>query len=380
MTKKEEIAFIKKHAPILWLQDNESFLPEDCRVMEDIAKIGTSNANMKSFKIDEIGSLKKSEKYYVDIPEIDFPGFGMNSAYQGTQVGPDGLADFVRLKYGNNPFLNPRARPVALRYHARMSRIRLEKKADEESRAIGKFDQNIFGNYRVVQYYFFYVFNDSWNKHVSDWDGTLELFIKEDESRAFAIFYMHHVSWLVKFGSQPQPLKKWLADWQDVETKKRMGWCFQYDGHPFIFVAEGAHGAYPTPGFSIHGAKIFNKKIIGQTDYRQIGRLCILPENDQLNKDALIKILKEAKIDARKAQFLSWGDPIVLDGQSWLKYKGLWGTRSDYAGWGGSPGPSRKKCWRMDQRRVKRELAKALKGNYTGVWPYKILLNWHGWR
>ena len=380
MTSDEKVQLIKRYAPIFWMHEDDAFLPEDCGVMENLAKVGTSPKNLRSFKLDDLGGLKDSDKYYMDIPEVDFGNFGINSNYAGPETGPKGVSAHMREKFSNNTFLYPKARPSLPKYHARVSEISITDKGDPDSSAIKSADSGIFGDYQVVQYFFFYLFNDAWNQHISDWDSTLEIFIKDDNSRAYAIFYMHYVSWAVNFSGKPQKLKPWIAGWKDVEAKKQMGWAFQYGVHPFVFVANGAHGGYPTPGFSVHGTKIFKTKILGQTDYRQIGKLCIFPDYEPVKKEIIVDILNTAGIEASKAKFLPWEEPLLLENQSWLKYKGLWGTKSEYEGWSGAPGPSQKSSWRMDQRRIKRALVKAIEGDYLGDWPSKILLNWQGWR
>jgi len=380
MTRNEKIELIKRHAPILWMHEDDAFLPEDCNVMEGPAKVGTSPRDMKSFKLDELGKLKNSEKYYMDIPEVDFNNFGINSNYPGKEVGPSGVSAHLREKFSNNKFLYPKVRPSLPRYHARISEISITDTDDPNSAVLKSADPGIFGDYNVVQYSFFYIFNDAWNQHIGDWDSTIELFLKKDNSRAYAIFYMHYISWMVNFSGKPQRLKQWIADWKEVETKQQMGWCFQYGAHPFVFVANGAHGGYPTPGFSIHGAKIFKTQVIGQTDCRQIGSLCIFPNYEPVNKDIIIDILKKAGVDTRKTKFVPWEEPLLLENQPWLKYKGLWGTKSEYEGWSGPTGPAQKSSWRMDQRRFKKAFVKAIKGDYMDGLLFKILINWHGWR
>jgi len=107
MASKQDIELIKRYAPILWLHEDDAFLPEDCAVMEKLAKVGTSKEDMKPFTLDELGDLKNSEKYYLDIPEIDFNNFGMGSDYEGPKMGPEALSAQVRNKFGNNPLLDP---------------------------------------------------------------------------------------------------------------------------------------------------------------------------------------------------------------------------------------------------------------------------------
>ncbi len=48
MTNKEKIDLIKRYAPILWMHDDDAFLPEDCGVMEKFAKVGKSESDMES--------------------------------------------------------------------------------------------------------------------------------------------------------------------------------------------------------------------------------------------------------------------------------------------------------------------------------------------
>lgn len=381
MANQEKIETIEKYAPIVWIHADDAFLPEDCAAMEKFAKVGTSDEDMEPFTLDELGEIEDSKKYYLKIPEIDYNSFDIPTEYDGSRLGPEAIANYARQKLGNNPVLDPNCRESKLRYYARVSKIKIAYIKEEPfSEYYRTHDPGLFGDYNVIQYYFFYIFNDSWNQHVSDWDSTLELFIKEDNSRAYAILHMHHLSWMVAFSGKPLRLNEWISDWQKVDSEERMGSLFHFAVHPFVFVARGAHGGYPTPGYSIHGIKLLKPKIIAQTDYRQIGKLCIFPDYHPVTKEAILNILKEANIDTTKTKFLPWKEPIILDKQPWLKYQGLWGNRSEYEGWSGATGPACKRCWKMDQRRFKEAYRKAIQGDYSGRGFLKIFKNWHGWR
>lgn len=378
MTDEEKKDLIKKNAPILWIHENDHFFPEDCQIMEQIARLGKTSKTMSSFKLDDLGNLNNSQDYYMDLPDIDYTDFGMGTDFEGSEVGPDRLAALVREKYSNNPFLNLNARDPLPKYHGRLAKITIREGSDADSQFLEAHDQGVFGAYDVFQYYFFFLYNDSWNQHISDWDSTLEIFVKENQSRAYAILHMHHTRWMMKFSGQPRKLKTWIEDWQKDEDKK-IGWMSHYAVHPFVFIANGAHGGYATPGFSLHGTKLPGHKILTQSDCRQIGKICIYPDYEPVTQSAILKMLMEANIDTSQTKFISWEEPVVLDEQPWLKYKGLWGAKSEYSGWSGATGPSRKSFWRMDQRRFKRALVEALHGQYKGSWPFKILRNWHGW-
>lgn len=379
MTKEQKLELIRRYAPILWLHEDDAFFPEDCAVMSQYAQIGKSDAEMRDFTLDELGDLDDSQDYYMNLPGIDFNNLGMNSGYEGPAMGPEGLSLYVRETYGNNTFLNPDARQPLPKFLARASKIRITYTRNLMNDFLRDNHPGIFGDYYVVQYYFFFIYNDSWNQHVSDWDSTMEIFAKQDNSQAYAIYNMHHTSWMVQLSGQPQALNNWIADWQDVENN-RMGWCFQYGVHPFIFVARGAHGGYPTPGYSVHGGGALGKKMLAQTDYRQIGKLCVFPDYVPVSEEVIKNILEAANIDTDQLRFLSWEEPVILENQPWLKYKGLWGTKAEYEGWSGATGPKQKKCWRMNQRRFKGAFFEAVQGDYKSGLLVKILKNWHGWR
>lgn len=378
MTNEEKQELIKKYAPILWIHEKDYFIPEDCRIMEQVAQVGKSSDDMRPFTLDDLGDLDDSQDYHMDIPDIDYSNFAMGIEYASSEIGPERLAALVRQKYSNNPFLNLNARDPLPKYHGRVSKITIEKGSDNDSRVIENRDPGAFGTYDVIQYYFFFLYNDSWNQHISDWDSTLEIFIKDNKKRIYAMLHMHHTRWMMKFSGQPKELKTWIDDWQKVENKK-IGWMSHYALHPFVYIANGAHGGYATPGFSLHGTKLPGHKIITQDDCRQIGKICVYPDYEPVTQMAILNMLNRANIDTSQTKFISWEEPIILDKQLWLKYKGLWGAKSEYSGWGGATGPSRKSFWRMTQRRFKRALVEALYGEYVGNWPFKILRNWHGW-
>ena len=389
MTNQSDLELIQRYAPIVWLHQDEAFLPENCRVMEQYARLGTRAENLRIFQLDELGNLPNSDKYYMDIPELDYAGFGTRSSYQGVEVGPEGVGAHARSLLGNNPFSVRSARAAHLCYHARVVHLTVEHRPDEPfSRFFEDHDPGVFGAYTVIQYFFYYIFNDAWNKHIGDWDSTLELFIGEDNSRGYAILHMHHTTWMMRFGGRPLKLKSWIGQWQKSEARQdgkhktypELNPLFHFAQHPFIFIARGAHGGYPTPGFSIHGIKALKTRVIGQTDYRQIGGICIYPPTAPVSPDALLDILKEGEVDTSGTKFLSWEEPVHLQNQSWLKYKGLWGSKSEYSGWAGPTGPNCKKYWRMDQRFFKSALDCASEGDYRGNWVLKIFRNWHGWR
>lgn len=377
MTKQKKLELINRFAPILWLHSQDNFFPEDCLVMEQMAKLGRSPADLRDFTLDELGDLDDSQDYYMDLPELDFNNFADDAAYSGTAMGPEALSHLACQKYGNNTFLDPGARWPVPRFYARALEFEVSNNFDPHNMWLEGVHPEIFGDYYVIQYYFFFIYNDAWNQHISDWDALLEIYTKKDHTDTYVIYHMHHKSWLVKLDDQFSDLNDWLADWRQVADNK-MGTGFNIADHPFVFIARGAHGGYPTPGYTIHGGGALGKTLLAQTDHREIGKYCVFPA--VLNTTEIQTKLDQAGITTDTIQYVPWSEFIFLDKQPWLEYKGRWGPKSEYDGWGGPEGIKQKKFWRMNQRRFKNTFIDAALGLYTNGSIIKILRNWHGWK
>jgi len=89
------------------------------------------------------------------------------------------------------------------------------------------------GGYKVVQYWFFYAYNDFFtshngaNDHEADWE-SIHLFFKDDEPDYGA--YARHVS----------SGKELTRRWDSIER------VFE-EGHPVVYVGAGSHASYYTP-------------------------------------------------------------------------------------------------------------------------------------
>jgi hypothetical protein len=381
-----DLALIKKHAPILWVDKDEAFLPEHCSVMEDIAELVREDdpATRRRFKIEELGRLRNSDKYYMDIPGLDYENFGVHiPGYQGARIGPEAIADYLNRTYGNNPQTpgpagGGPARDAKPRFFARSRRLRILKENCTRDKTIARLRPDAFGNYDVIEYFFFYLFNESWNLHIGDWDSTLRLFLNSETGAAFMLFHAHHVVGIAEFNKSPRDLGSWLADWNQREHQKRLSPVFQVGSHPFVFVARGAHGAYATPGFSVHGAL----DVVAQTDFRQIGNLCLCPADEPQVRTGVRDALRQYR-DVSGLTSMNWEEPLLLDDQPWLKYKGQWGSRSRYSGWEGPKTP-RAACSAEVQDYLKSTLFNVL-GNgefYAGadLRVFRIFKSWHGIR
>lgn len=101
-------------------------------------------------------------------------------------------------------------------------------------------------NIQVIQYFFFYLFNDFWNKHIGDWDSTIEILINNSTNEKYAIYSMHETNWFLKLGRSDNNIRRWInKDW--ANNKSKIKTVYTIGSHPFGFVAKGGHGVYPTP-------------------------------------------------------------------------------------------------------------------------------------
>ncbi len=263
----------------------------------------------------------------------------------------------------------PGDEPNLPKYYARVSKVNLGKERDDpftkyyESR-----DNDIFGTYTFIEYFFYFIYNDAWNQHQGDWDCMVELYIKND--RTYMITHMHHSQWICKFPETSPDINSWLKSW-DKLRKKEMGTAYVLNHHPYVFVARGAHGGYPTPGYSLHGLNIpdllYLEDILVNSDERQIGRLCILPDN--MNEETVRTNLRFANIEVNKLRFGKWKKPELIVQQPWCKYQGKWGEDTKYLGWDGPQNPLSRES---DKGNLKSMLAEI-------KYETRIVVkNWHG--
>jgi hypothetical protein len=149
-----------------------------------------------------------------------------------------------------------------------------------------------------------------------------------------------------------------------------MGEAYVLKNHPYVFVARGAHAGYPTPGYSVHGLGLPGDDFLANTDERQIGRLCILPED--VSEETIRTNLRVANIEVNRLRFGKWREPELVGSQAWRGYKGKWGEDTKYRGWDGPQNPpiSKRPNWR--------NLKKALQS--VDIEADSVLVNWHGIR
>lgn len=349
MNRADKLALVQKHAPIFWLGQEESFLPEDCKVAVETSDLYRKGKRVPDAQqpvvLDDIGGIRNSEDCYLKMRDLDMKNFEIPDVYKKSisARGPNAVGQLARIKYGRNYGKSgiPNV-PTLPKYYARVSNVQLQPGSRREPFTaywLNK-DSGVFGDYTLVEYFFYYVFNDAWNKHQGDWDSMVHLFIKRD--RTYMITHMHGGKWLTRWprGGSPD-LKTWIQKWNGLR-KEQIGQPYVIGEHPYIFIAQGAHGCYPTPGFTIHGADIpgiiMREDFIATTDERRIGRICILPPD--VSEAVIETNLRNSDVEVSELQFGRWKEPELVENQPWLSYKGLWGEDTKYIGWDGPGRPA----------------------------------------
>jgi hypothetical protein len=174
----------------------------------------------------------------------------------------------------------------------------------------------------VLQYWFFYAFNDwkiahkGYNDHEGDWEMiTVFLQLKQEKDlEPVAVAYSRHIS-------------KETVKWQKI-SPITMGQLNKHSGparlgnHPLVFVGCGSHASYPERG----------RHHLNKRDYALGNSDIILPQGS-----------------ATQGR-LKWARPIQIDNKVWnWNFKGGWGAHIGalgalYGAWG-PDGPAHKESW-----------------------------------
>ena len=193
---------------------------------------------------------------------------------------------------------------------------------------------------------------------------------------------MHHYAWFSSMDilNQCKNINNWLNKWQILRSGE-LGPVFNIDKHPFIFVSLGGHGCYPTPGYTLYGVDVelplFKTNLIqwvAATDERQIGKICLIPQDCEITKKDIELCLSNSniKIDNLKVDHYKLES---VDNQPWSTFKGRWGNRSKLKGWDSPDSAPNRRKFQIRKDSILRKLSNELR---TGYEPSFIIQNYHG--
>jgi len=197
------------------------------------------------------------------------------------------------------------------------------------------------GNWIVLQYWFFYAFNN-WrsgffgtNDHEADWE-MICIYISD------AVLEKDIEPEWVAYASHDNHGDDLRRHWNDTEVKK-------IDGHPVIYVGAGSHASYfrageymtelPMPFLSpvirvVERVQNLWRKLVSQSD----------DEETQEQESKLLNILRVPFVDYARGDGLmvgpkqekEWDEPCLIEPPpAWVRnYRGLWGlyTGDPFAG------------------------------------------------
>ena len=237
--------------------------------------------------IDDLGRLGDrgidSDKCELRIPDLDLVDFDMpeRDRLRHAASGPPAVMSVARGRYGQIRSGQLVDSPRFPKFYARVAPERVVRaiRGENFTREFHdrRRDRQVFGTYTVIQYFFYFLYNDAWNQHQGDWDCQVDLWMKDD--RQYMITYHHTSAWATRWpNARSHPtIRTWVNRWQNL-GERETGELFRIGNFPFVFLAQGAHGAFPTPGFTLFGLGLPGDDFLSNTDERHIGRTCILPK------------------------------------------------------------------------------------------------------
>ncbi|NKB86674.1 MAG: hypothetical protein GKS06_00435 [Acidobacteria bacterium] len=348
-TPEQQLELVRRHAPVLWLHPGEAFHPVRAERMLDHSVLyrkhgdGYRRVPNRPTTLAELAQVGNSKNCHLKMRELEMGELHVGGDFP-SDWGPDALARHARTLYGRELTLGVPgpATQDGPHYYARVSgnvSIRRGQPDDPHLDYPTLDGHPSDGNYIRVEYHYFFVYNDSWNQHQGDWDSTVVLYLRKSDDGeingdGYLMVHMHHERWACVLPTSNGSICSWVGRWQRG-FDRRLGTAYVLDGHPYIFIARGAHGGYPTPGHTLFG---FNPPIIGEVlfnaDERRFGRVCIAPPD--LSSAAIRANVQSAGVDDAALRIGRWSEPtLITSAPDWFDFKGLWGQPSSIEGWSG---------------------------------------------
>ena len=343
---------LTRYAPIFWFHENEAFFPIEVRVLVEIADLYKQGVKMPfSRKLEDLINLEKNgQDYWLEIPDINL-GLSKTNNYIIKSKKGYGLTYVAEVIKELFTSIQNNYKKVIYARHGNFDINRNDFNANVFS-GQWKIKQDVLiGYYDVYQYFPFYFFNDFTNLHIGDWDSTVEIFHNTTKNIFWIRTHAHHFSWLTKMIrlNHYTNINNWVQTWRNYTE----GVCdiFNLNRHPFIFVSEGGHGCYPTPGYSVRGIKQVDLPIAFEE--RDIGKTCFIPKLDNsgdFTGTTIRDLLSRSSLKTDKLQCTEY-EIIDFDSETWSKFKGRWGNRSDYNTWDSPVSAPNKSEFKIDKYR-----------------------------
>jgi RsiW-degrading membrane proteinase PrsW (M82 family) len=156
-------------------------------------------------------------------------------------------------------------------------------------------------DYITIQYWFFYFYNDWFNKHEGDWE-MIEVILSADGQPEWAVYSQHNGGARRSWASTPK----------------------EDDTHPVVYVARGSHANYFT------GNEVYpNLQDIGN------GKVVLVDRTGNTGR-----LMPAVRLIPTREELLA--TPQNWPGIGWLMFRGRWGETAVYGDLNGPTGPADK--------------------------------------
>ena len=364
---RDKQALIQRYAPLLWFHEDEYFLPVGVETFFHRSNVIWRRPDGSPFKrmgsLKEFNALLRNPAYRKENAlgcSLDLESFGMGTFSVDAQVrgifdirgqGPEALREAARkILAARYPSRGVRSKVPLPRY---VPKIYAHVAAGVElgNRFVAA------GVYDIVQYFFFFPYNDFFNQHEGDWDATIQVLVPRGSGDIYVTNSFHYEDWIMGYPNKLPDFQAWLALWpktsSEIESyaeRKTPLPVYRLKTHPMAFIVKGGHGAYPTPGFALFEGRVpkitigswtlGGDNVIAAADERVVGRVCLAPRWS-ISKEMIERFLVFSGIRPEGMEYVGYSKSAieVLGNQPWAGFRGLWGERVEKAGWSGPPGP-----------------------------------------
>ena len=373
LTPAAKRALVQRHAPILWFHEGDYFLPVGVETFFHRSNVIWRRPNgspLRTLKnLGELNALLRDPAHRgenvfgssLDLESLGIRNFTVEShvrrAFDIRGQGPEGVREAARkILAARYPKGGVRSKVPPPPYVPRIY-ARVVEGVEVDNRFVRA------GLYDIVQYFFFFLYNDFWNQHEGDWDATVQVLIRRDGGDTYVTQSFHYEDWLMGYPKKLPDFQKWLALWPNTSSQidayaKRTDplAVYRLKTHPMSFIVKGGHGAYPTPGFAlfegrvpkirIGGFKLGGDNVIAAADERVVGRFCLAP-GWSVPQKMVERFLVFSGVRSEDLEYVGYPRSAIeiLENQPWFGFKGQWGEQVPKAGWSGPPGPAFVSRW-----------------------------------
>jgi len=185
---------VTEFSPIYWFHEDEVYLPIDPKILVENSELYLNGEKVEfNGSIDDLEFLDESGiNHWLAIPNVNlgYPDSNKDETIKSPYgIGPKNVSNFIKNFYK--------------KYEKNYGNIIYYRKGTITI-SNNDFDANVFsgkwshlqtilpGEYKIIQYFPFYFFNDFTNLHVGDWDSTVEIIINVTKKKTWIRTSAHH--------------------------------------------------------------------------------------------------------------------------------------------------------------------------------------------